>query len=512
MIESPAHAAEEATPTTLGADHSAREPTPVFRVATEHQAHVLYEQIVLPGRRYPIVGLTCRPGLRREPALSVERAKAVVWPGVPIYIIEPRESRTLNDLLPPNLGAYNGAVRVWWPGVDENCVASWHPLIHDSRGFYGEDVVERLAEQFATPHPDTIYDLPPEKQAATRERLRIAAKSKRVVTVASFKDVRSLTSDLRRTGRDYPIVVISTPEGASEPLFSLGELRDAVDPYVPIFVLSNGATMRRLIGTLGAQLGVSAGAARIYWPGLDRRGDPAEHPLVACEGGNGVARLVEALNLSRPEVRGHLEYTNGRMQNARQRASETTRELRETRAERDAALQRAKSAEAALGELQRQRRALEQPGIDEELRALASLDAEALMQRLICHEWLTALKPRDRHDSPLRAYRLGPRFLDSINDRKIVVPRQRVAFACAMVACGRAAELPGLEPHPWREGKASGSGDDPQAVRADGAKGFICNLGHGRGAARLLYWALPNGVVEFDSVRLHEAIALGVRG
>lgn len=483
------------------------EPAPVVRVGTEQQAHALYEQLTKPGRRYPIVGLTCRPGLRREPAVPVERAKAVVWPGVPIYIIEPRESRTLNDLLPPGLGVYNGAVRVWWPGVHESCVAGWHPLVHDKSGFYGDDVVERLAEQFATPHPDTIYDLSPEKQAAMRERLRIAQKSRRLVTVTSFREVRRLTSDLRRTGREYPIVVVSTPEGASEPLFPPGELRDAVDPYVPIFVLSNAVTMRRLAGALGEQLGVSGGAARIYWPGLRRRDDPAEHPLVTCEGGNGVARLVEALNLSRPEVRGHLEHTEDRMQNARQRASETTRELRQTRAERDAALQCAQSAEVALGELQRQHHALQQAGIDEqELRALAALDGQALMQRLICHEWLTALHAHDRHENPLRGYRLGPQFLASISDRKIAVPRQRVAFACAMVACGRAALLPGLEPHPWREGKASGSGDDPQVLRGDGAKGFMCNLGHGRGAARLFYWTLPEGLTEFEAVRNHDTL------
>lgn len=487
-------------------DYGSSEPTPVFRVATEQQAHALYEQITQPGRRYPIVGLTCRPGLRREPAVPVERAMAVVWPGVPIYIIEPRESRTLNDLLPPRLGAYNGALRVWWPGVDENCVASWHPLIHDKSGFYGDDVVERLAEQFATPHPDTIYDLSPEKQAAMRECLRIAQKSRRLVTVTSFRDVRSLSSELRQTGRNYPIVVVSMPEGAVEPSFAVDELREAIDPYVPVYVLANAAVTRRLNGTLGEELGVSGGA-RIYWPGLRRGDDPSAHPIVICDGANGVAHLVEVLNLSRPEVRGHLEHTEDRMHNAHQRASETTRELREACAERDAALRRAESAEAALGELQRQHRALEQAGIDEqELRALAALDAEALMQRLICHEWLIALHAHDRQENPLRGYRLGPRFLASIKDRRIAVPRRRVAFACAMVACGRASLLPGLEPHPWREGKASGSGDDPQVLRGDGAKGFMCNLGHGGGAARLFYWALPEGLTEFEAVRNHDAL------
>lgn len=133
------------------------------------------------------------------------------------------------------------------------------------------------------------------------------------------------------------------------------------------------------------------------------------------------------------------------------------------------------------------------------------------MQRLICREWLRSLEAADRRGKHLLGgYRFASGFLASIEDRRIATPRERIAFACAMVACGRAAELPGLEPHPWREGKLSGSGDDPQAVRADGGRGLMCNLGYGRGAARLFYWLLPDGKIEFDSVRNHEAI--GQRG
>jgi hypothetical protein len=35
----------------------------------------------------------------------------------------------------------------------------------------------------------------------------------------------------------------------------------------------------------------------------------------------------------------------------------------------------------------------------------------------------------------------------------------------------------------------------------------MCNLGHGRGAARLFYWMLPDGNIEFEAVRNHDAIA-----
>lgn len=131
---------------------------------------------------------------------------------------------------------------------------------------------------------------------------------------------------------------------------------------------------------------------------------------------------------------------------------------------------------------------------------------------MACESRITAAAPvADRRGKYLLGgYRFASEFLASVEDRRIATPRARIAFACAMVACGRAAQLTGLEPHPWREGKLSGSGDDPQAVRADGGKGLMCNLGHGRGAARLFYWLLPDGKIEFDSVRNHEAI--GQRG
>lgn len=180
---------------------------------------------------------------------------------------------------------------------------------------------------------------------------------------------------------------------------------------------------------------------------------------------------------------------------------------RESEAEQHRAAERAEAAETQLAGLQRQLAALQAAGLDTaELQAVAGMDHEAVMQRLICREWLTALAAADRHDQVLGGYRLAPQFIASFEDRRIATPATRIAFACAMVACGRASELPGLEPHPWREGK-SGSGHDPQAVREDGAKAWMCNLGHGRGAPRLFYWLLPDGVIEFDSVRNHKAIS-----
>lgn len=499
-----------------------REPTsgtprrglgPVVQVASEPQAVALYAEIVRHDRKYPIVGLTCRAGTR-DPAMPVELVRERIWPSVPIYVIEPRESRSVNNLLPKDLGVYNGAARVWWPGVDTDSEPSWHPLIYDSTKHYGERALERLAAEFVKV-PGSISDPSPREQAAIRLRsvLRPAEScvkpqdSAPVLPLATRKDLRRLTTDLRRTNRDYPIVVLTLGARADEPAFPPSAIRPALDPHVPVYVLGSPDLCRRLEYALDPQLAVHDGDARIFWPGVSRDSDPTEHPLVPAHSATDkrapADRLIAALDLSRPSVRGHVAVTHKRLQTVEQRAADRLRELHEARCELDMALARAEVAEAQLATLERRLDTLQQAGLDmDELEALARMDPEAIMQRLICREWLTSLQAADRSEHLLGGYRLGANFLVGVEDRRIAIPTARIAFGCAMVACGRAAELPGLEPRHWREGKMSGSGDDAQVVRTDGGKGWMCTLGHGRAtAARLCYWVLPCGDIEFDSVR-----------
>jgi hypothetical protein len=491
----------------------------VLRVSSERHAEALCAEILRFDRDYPVVGLTCLAGTR-DPALSPELVRERIWPSVPVYVIEPREARTVIRLLPDQHGAYNGAARVWWPGVDHDSEPSWHPLIYDSSGIYGDEALEQLAAEFALKSGESI-GFSSREQAALRLRSapRPAALSSSAddhklapVLLTSRKDLRRLTTDLRRGDRDYPIVVLTFADGAEEPGVLPALIRPAIDPRGLIYVLGTRDLCSRLTRSVGSHLAVDEGDARVFWPGVSARSNPDEHPLVSASGDGdwrgSAVRLFEALELSRPGVRGHVRVLRERLQTTEKRAADTLRELRESRAECAKAVARADAAETNLAVTERQLGALQEAGLDmDELEAVAGLDQDALMQRLICREWLTSLQAADRREHLLGGYRFGPKFLESVKDRRIATPTTRIAFACAMVACGRAAALPGLEPHAWREGTMSGSrGDDPQAVRVDGGKGLMCNLGHGRGAARLFYWALPGGNIEFDSVRNHEAI------
>lgn len=483
----------------------------IFRVATERQLQALCAEILDGGRTSPIVGVTCRPG-SRDPALAVNLVCEVVWASVPIYVIEPQQAREMSKLLPDGLGAYNGAIRIWMPGIREHPDPSWHPLIHDTTGVYGGDALRRLAAEFAIKPPGAA-DLTPEQQALVQVRSPpppTVASEVLLLRVSSRKDLRRLLSDLRGD-RDGAIVVLTVGVGGEGPAFPPGPTCAALRDPASIFVLESADLCRRLAHVLGPQLAVEGGDARIFWPGAGPDSDPVEHPLVpACSAGDSrsaVERLIAAFELSRPLVRRYLAPIQMRLAALEEQSARALSKLRESEAEQRRAVERAEAAETQLAGLQRQLAALQAAGLDTiELQAVAGMDREAVMQRLICREWLTTLAAADRRDQVLGGYRLAPQFMASVEDRRIATPASRIAFACAMVACGRAPELPGLEPHPRREGR-SGGGDDPQAVREDGAKAWMCNLGHGRGAARLFYWQLPDGVIEFDSIRNHEAIS-----
>ena len=86
------------------------------------------------------------------------------------------------------------------------------------------------------------------------------------------------------------------------------------------------------------------------------------------------------------------------------------------------------------------------------------------------------------------------------------ISRGKIVDACAHVASGRAAEIPGLELHPLRESEAGGA---PQRTRDDGAKAWRCSLQAGSPAARRLhYWQLPDGRVELANVVYHEDFSI----
>ena len=481
------------------------------RVRQERQTQALYQDIVRPDRVYPIVGLSCQYH-STDPPMSPQRVREVIWESVPIYVIESRESRALEKLL-NGLGAYNGAVRVWWPGVDPDSEQKWHPLIYDATGEYGEEAIQQLAEVFAHRPPDSTEDLSEQERATLA--LRSVPRpgdtefqhSAEVIPLSTRKDLRRLTTDLR-SDREYPIVVLTVESGKSAPAFPPVAICTAIDTNIPIYILGTDDLCRRLAQALGDELAVEGGDARIFWPGAKTGADPAEHPLVEAvsgDPGKPAERLIAALRLSHPSVRGHVNALRERMQRADAQSAGTLRELREASSEKVALLTRVETAEQRRDEVLAGLAALAEAGIDDgELELIAALDLDGQLHRLISREWLKALaNAGERSGYPL-LYVFGEGFIETVGDLT-GTSMQRIAWVAAMVACGRASSIAGIDPHQLRQNSAGSSG---QVVRADGAKAWRCKL-NGEGASRLHYWLRPDGIAEFASVGVHDAIGQG---
>lgn len=134
-----------------------RRPTPldlgIDVVVTEDQGERLAGEVLDPERTEPIVCLSTRAGEDR-PALDPRTVRKLVGREVLLRAVRTGPiSRLVSTLLPPQMGVFGGAVRIWWPGVDDASDPSAHPLILDRTGRYGSRAIEALRERFAEGPP-----------------------------------------------------------------------------------------------------------------------------------------------------------------------------------------------------------------------------------------------------------------------------------------------------------------------------------------------------------------------
>ncbi len=134
-----------------------RRPTPVDLgipvAATEDQGEALAGEVLDPDRTEPIVCLSTRAGEDR-PAFDHHAVRKAVGRDALIRAVRTGPAtRYLSQLLPPQLGVFGGAARIWWPGVDADADPRDHPLVLDRMGRYGPRAIEALAERFAEGPP-----------------------------------------------------------------------------------------------------------------------------------------------------------------------------------------------------------------------------------------------------------------------------------------------------------------------------------------------------------------------
>jgi hypothetical protein len=123
-------------------------------------------------------------------------------------------------------------------------------------------------------------------------------------------------------------------------------------------------------------------------------------------------------------------------------------------------------------------------------------------RRAVRDAWTDALPPDERETYPLRGYRLGPQFLRSLAALPLR-DQGRVPWVCAMVVCGRAHEIRGLQVHQMR---TTAGGSDSQRVRAsDRAGAWRASIrSNTPAAARLHWWSMSNGEIELANAVRHD--------
>jgi hypothetical protein len=187
--------------------------------SSERELTVLAEAIRDPQRDYPILGLSARPGEHR-PALDAASVRAIVGPGVPIYFLRTRQlTRCLSGLLPARFDMWDGATRVWWPGVSETSDPLDHPRIYDPSGRYGQDSLQRLAAEFATqPRPELT--MKQQLVLSERQRSQLSERTARLerALAATRRELdlalRGISPAADQTTQDDPVERPDTPSGA----------------------------------------------------------------------------------------------------------------------------------------------------------------------------------------------------------------------------------------------------------------------------------------------------------
>jgi hypothetical protein len=313
-----------------------------------------------------------------------------------------------------------------------------------------------------------------------------------VLVVRSQAGMQSL-EDFLLSGRSAAVVVLSQSADTFQPVLSPARIRAIIGPEGTIYYVPGEQLLRQLRAVLGHGLALSRGTVRIFWPGLTIRSDPADHPLVPVLDGEPVesalAEFARQFDLSRPRVRSEIRLIEdsrsilqSELDAARTEAHRVAEQLRDANIDRHEAVTRAERAEEHLGD-------------DTQVSAMG---CEEVLHALISREWLRAFLPADRREYPLGAHVLTPDFIAALEERPDL-SYDRVAWVCAMVACGYAPSLPGTAPQPLltREGS--------QLRRADGAKGWRCNLkGDAVDGAYVHFWVRLDRAVEFAGMGLHE--------
>jgi hypothetical protein len=121
-------------------------------IETEHDLARICAEI-LSARTQPMVGVTLRP-YEQEAVLSVQQIRAVVGPGVRVFVISSDELLLeFRRMLGSRLRLDRGTIRIWWPGASPRCDPTEHPVIVALEDEEVAATLEELGYQFDLSRP-----------------------------------------------------------------------------------------------------------------------------------------------------------------------------------------------------------------------------------------------------------------------------------------------------------------------------------------------------------------------
>lgn len=112
------------------------------RVREAEDLDALVEGIFDPARDRTLFIFTSRPR-ELEPAMDLDELSDAIGDGLVWTLPTGRLTRELDRLLPPKLGVYNGAARIFWPGARRDGHPTDYPLIRDRAEVFGSEA-ERM--------------------------------------------------------------------------------------------------------------------------------------------------------------------------------------------------------------------------------------------------------------------------------------------------------------------------------------------------------------------------------
>jgi hypothetical protein len=359
----------------------------------------------------------------------------------------------------------------------------------------GEFMPRSATRAHQRPCPQEPHDLVP----STASTLHIDVR--RVVA----EQASDLVAEVFDPSRILPLIIVTTsPRHGDKPLLDPAELGERLKGRADVAVLDDQAASWALDAALPEKWRTYGGYVRIFLADASEQDRAERHPLIYVSPGrsaNAIRHIVTRIHsiasvwtsqtASTPDI--------GAPDRSTARLVEENRQL----------LTRLDLATKDLAAARRDKRELQV-----KVRELKNLHGSALtlpptvyaepeeqFRYEIEQIWLWRYTETERRDWPLRHYRFGPDWVDSVDGTRIA-QRRDVLDIVTDVLTGRAVEVAGRQVRPH---KTHATGGAPQLVRGDGATAWRCNIKNNTPAApRMTWWKLADGTVELGRVSLHD--------